>query len=123
MGQGLYGLNYLGLVLLACAALVVPLLPIILARFIAPKKPGATKLSAYECGVPTAGDPWSQFRVQYYLYAIAFVVFDVEVLFLYPWAVVFKTAGLAGFSAMIVFLLVLVAGLIYAWQKGALEWD
>ena len=61
------------------------------------------------CGVPTAGDPWSQFRVQYYLYAIAFVVFDVEVLFLYPWAVVFKAAGLAGFAAMTVFLLAIAA--------------
>ncbi|MBI4226841.1 MAG: NADH-quinone oxidoreductase subunit A [Candidatus Omnitrophica bacterium] len=123
MGQGLYGLNYLGLLLLGIAALAVPLLPIVLARFVAPKKPGAIKRSAYECGVPAAGDPWSQFRVQYYLYAIAFVVFDVEVLFLYPWAVVFHAAGLAGFAAMAVFLLILVAGLVYAWQRGALEWD
>ena len=123
MGQGLYTLNYLGLMLLGAAALVVPLLPIILAWFIAPKKPSPTKQSPYECGVPAAGDPWSQFRVQYYLYAIAFVVFDVEVLFLYPWAVVFKSAGLAGFGAMALFLLVLAGGLAYLWQKGALEWD
>ena len=123
MGQGSYTLNYLGLAMLAAAALVVPLLPILLARVIAPKKPGSTKQSPYECGVPAAGDPWSQFRVQYYLYAIAFVVFDVEVLFLYPWAVVFKSAGLAGFAAMAAFLLVLAGGLAYLWQTGALEWD
>lgn len=123
MGPGPYELNYLGVLLLGVAALAVPLLPIVLARLVAPKKPGAIKRSAYECGVPTAGDPWSQFRVQYYLYAIAFVVFDVEVLFLYPWAVVFRAAGLAGFAAMALFLMILAAGLAYAWQQGALEWD
>ena len=123
MGQGAYTLNYLGLGLLVIAALVVPLLPIILATFIAPKRPSPTKLEAYECGVASAGDPWAQFRIQYYLYAIAFVVFDVEVLFLLPWAMVFRQVGVAGFTAMAVFLGTLAVGLIYAWQKGALEWD
>ena len=123
MGQGLYTLNYVGLAALALAAVVVPLLPILLARFVAPRKPGLTKQEPYECGVGSSGDPWTQFRVQYYLYAIAFVVFDVEVLFLYPWAVVFKEVGMAGFVAMAVFVLVLALGLIYAWQRGALEWD
>ena len=123
MGQGWYTLNYAGLAALMLAALVVPLLPVILARFVAPKKPSPTKLEAYECGVPASGDPWSQFRIQYYLYAIAFVVFDVEALFLFPWAIIFKSAGAAGFIAMMVFVLVLALGLIYAWQKGALEWD
>lgn len=123
MGQGAYTLNYLGLAMLVLAGLVVPLLPIILAKFIAPKRPSLTKLEAYECGVASAGDPWSQFRIQYYLYAIAFVVFDVEVLFLLPWAMVFRQVGIAGFAAMGVFLGVLALGLIYAWQKGALEWD
>ena len=123
MGQGFYSLNYLGIILLAAAALAIPLLPIALARWIAPRKPSSAKSEPYECGVPAAGDPWSQFRVQYYLYAIAFVVFDVEALFLFPWAIVFKQVGLAGLLAMGVFLLILAFGLIYAWQKGALEWD
>lgn len=123
MGQGAYTLNYLVIALLAMAALVVPLLPIILARFIAPRKPAPGKQEPYECGVASSGDPWTQFRVQYYLYAMAFVVFDVEVLFLYPWAVVFKEVGLAGFGAMAVFILLLAVGLVYAWQRGALEWD
>ena len=123
MGQGAYGLNYLGLLMLGLAALVVPLLPIVLARFIAPRRPSPTKQEPYECGMPSAGNPWAQFRIQYYLYAITFVVFDVEVLFLYPWAVVFKSVGFAGFAAMAVFLLTLALGLLYAWQRGAFEWD
>ena len=123
MGQGLYTLNYVGLALLALAALVVPLLPIVLARFIAPRRPSPTKQEPYECGVPAAGNPWAQFRIQYYLYAITFVVFDVEVLFVFPWAVAFRHAGVAGFLAMAAFILVLALGLIYAWQKEALEWD
>lgn len=123
MGQGLYSLNYLGIGMLILAALAIPLLLMILARVIAPRKGSPAKTEPYECGLPASGDPWSQFRVQYYLYAMAFVIFDVEVLFLYPWAVVFKQAGLAGFGAMGLFLLILVLGLSYAWQKGALEWD
>ena len=123
MGQGLYTLNYLGLAVLILAALVVPLLPIVLAWFIAPKKPSRTKQEPYECGVASTGDAWTQFRVQYYLYAIAFVVFDVEVLFLFPWAVVFKEVGRVGFLAMAAFIGILAFGLIYAWQRKALEWD
>ena len=123
MGQGAYTLNYVGLALLALAALVVPLLPIVLARFVAPRRPSPTKQEPYECGVPSAGNPWAQFRIQYYLYAITFVVFDVEVLFVFPWAVAFRHAGVAGFLAMATFIVVLALGLIYAWQKGALEWD
>lgn len=123
MGPGAYALNYLGLAVLTLAALAVPLLPILLARVVAPRKPSPEKSEPYECGVPAAGDPWTQFRVQYYLYAILFLVFDVEVLFLFPWAVVFRATGVAGFAAMAVFIGVLTLGLVYAWQRGALEWD
>ncbi len=118
-----YNLNYLFLGLFFLAALVVPLLPVVLARFIAPKKPSPTKNAPYECGTETQGDTWVQFRIQYYLFAILFVVFDVEALFLFPWAVVFKEMGLAGLAAMGIFLGILALGLIYAWQKGALEWE
>ena len=118
-----YNFNYLFLGLFGLAAMVVPLLPIVLARFIAPKKPGKVKGQPYECGTEGEGDSWIQFRVQYYLFAILFVVFDVEALFLFPWAVIFREAGLAGLAAIGLFIGILVAGLIYAWQEGALEWD
>lgn len=104
----------------ACA---VPVLALGLARLIAPRKPGKEKLSSYECGVETSGDAWVQFRVQYYLFAILFVVFDVEALFLFPWAVVFREMGMAGLAAMAIFLGILALGLAYAWQEGVLEWD
>ena len=116
-------LNYLFLGLFFIAAMVVPLLPIVLARFVAPKKPGPVKRQAYECGMETEGDAWVQFRVQYYLFAILFVVFDVEALFLFPWTIIFKEAGLQGLAAMALFIAILVLGLIYAWQEGALEWE
>ena len=118
-----YNLNYVFLGFFFIGALAVPLLPIVIAWFIAPKKPGPTKAAPYECGVEAEGDAWMQFRIQYYLYAILFVVFDVEALFLFPWAVVFQQMGMAGIIAMGVFLGVLLVGLIYAWQEGALEWD
>lgn len=123
MKQGLDTLNYVGVAMLALAALLVPVVPIAIARWIAPRKPARTKLEPYECGVASAGDPWTQFRIQYYLYAMAFAVFDVEVLFLFPWAVVFQQVGIAGFMAMAAFIGVLGIGLLYAWQQGALEWD
>lgn len=123
MGQGSYVLNYVGLAMFGVAALVVPLLPILLAWCIAPRQPSPTKQEPYECGVPAAGNPWAQFRIQYYLYAIAFVVFDVEALFIFPWAVVFRAVGPAGFLAMTAFIVTLALGLLYAWQRGALEWD
>ncbi len=119
----MYSLNYLFLGIFGVAACVVPLLPIVLARLIAPKRPGPVKLETYECGVEAAGDAWVQFRIQYYLFAILFVIFDVEALFLFPWAVVFREAGIPGFAAMALFLGILALGLVYAWQEGVLEWD
>ena len=118
-----YVLNYLFLGLFFLAAMVVPLLPLVLARFIAPKKPSRIKGEPYECGTEGDGDAWIQFRIQYYVFAILFVVFDVEALFLFPWAVVFKEMGLPGLTAMGVFLGILTIGLVYAWQNGALEWE
>lgn len=115
--------HYVFLGLFTLAALVVPLLPLVLARFVAPRCPGQVKAEAYECGVEAEGDAWMQFRVQYYLLAMLFVIFDVEALFLFPWAVVFRQAGLGGLAAMAVFLGVLTLGLVYAWVEGALEWE
>ena len=118
-----YNLNYLFLGLFFIGALGVPLLPIVLARFIAPKRPGPVKRQPYECGMEVKGDAWVQFRMHYYLFAILFVVFDVEALFLFPWAVIFHQLGPAGLVAMAIFLGVLMIGWIYAWQEGALEWE
>ena len=112
---------FVGLLTLVAAGLAV--FPLLLARFVAPKKPGKSKTSAYECGVESTGDPWVQFRVQYYLYALLFVIFDVEVVFIYPWALVWKSLGLVAFVEMAIFLAILAVGLAYAWKKGVLEWE
>ncbi len=80
------------------------------------------KQSPYECGVPTRGETWVRFRVAYYLYALVFVVFDVETIFLYPWAVALNQLGLFAYIEAIIFILILLVGLGYAWKEGALEW-
>lgn len=98
------------------------LAPLILARLLAPRKPGVIKNATYECGIESKGDPWVQFKVQYYVYALVFVIFDIEVLFIYPWAAAFTTIGLGGFVAMAVFILILAESLVYLWGKGVLEW-
>jgi NADH:ubiquinone oxidoreductase subunit 3 (subunit A) len=77
----------------------------------------------YECGVETFGSAWIRFNVSFYLYALLFVIFDIETVFLYPWAVSFRQLGLGGFAEMIVFIAILLVGLAYAWKKGALKWD
>lgn len=118
-----YFYHYLFIGVFVLFALVFPLLPIILARFVAPRKPSALKQAPYECGMEAVGDPWIRFRVQYYIFALIFVIFDVEAIFLFPWAVGFKELGLTGFVEMIIFLAVLAVGLVYAWKKKALEWD
>ena len=88
-----------------------------------PRRPDAEKLSAYECGFEAFTDARMKFDVRYYLVAILFIVFDLEIAFLFPWAVTLDVIGLAGILAMGVFLAVLVVGFIYEWKKGALEWD
>lgn len=118
-----YFQQYLFIGLLTLVAIVLGVVPLILARFIAPKKPGASKQAAYECGLESTGDPWVQFRVQYYLYALLFVVFDVEVIFIYPWALVWKDLGPVVFAEMILFIAILAVGLVYAWKRGVLEWE
>ncbi len=102
--------------------MTIPILGILAAMILAPKRPGAIKQSTYECGLETVGDAWVQFKVQYYLYALIFVLFDVETVFLYPWAVAYNALPLLALFEMIVFLLILGIGLVYAWRKGALEW-
>ena len=99
------------------------LLPILLAKVVAPKKPGAVKQSPYECGVRPSGDSWLQFKNQYYIYALAFLVFDVEVAFLYPWAAAYKKVGWLAFGEVVLFLAILGGALFYAWKKHDLKWE
>ena len=87
-----------------------------------PKKPHAEKETTYECGLETQGQTWIQFKINYFLYALIFVAFDIETVFLYPWAVTFKVMGLFAFVEMLIFIAILVLGLWYAWKEGALEW-
>ncbi|EJX10976.1 NADH dehydrogenase subunit A [gut metagenome] len=107
-------------VILTAMALVAVALGI--ARAISPRSYNPQKGEAYECGIPTRGRSWMQFRVGYYLFAILFLLFDVETVFLFPWAAVVQDLGLYGLVSICFFLLILVLGLAYAWKKGALEW-
>lgn len=92
------------------------------ALLISPRSNNPQKREAYESGIPTRGTSWMQFRVGYYLYAILFLMFDVETAFLFPWAVVVRSLGIPGLISFLFFLLILILGLAYAWKKGALEW-
>ncbi len=110
------------IVLFTLIAISVPLIALIMSWLLRPHRPGRIKQSTYECGLETIGETWIQFKVQYYLYALIFVLFDVETVFLYPWAVAYNQLGLFALVEMFIFLFILGAGLIYAWRKGALEW-
>ncbi len=117
---------YTFLLVLFVVAAVFALGPLALAwvwaRKFSPRKPGPGKSAIYECGLESKGDAWIQFRPEYYLYAIIFLIFDVETVFLLPFAVSFSGLSVGAFVAMLVFLLLLVEGLAWAWQKGVLTW-
>jgi len=103
-------------------ALSVPLIALVMSWLLRPHRPGPIKQATYECGLETVGETWIQFKVQYYLYALIFVLFDVETVFLYPWAVAYLGLPLFALVEMLIFLAIVGAGLVYAWRKGALEW-
>ncbi|MGH7813559.1 MAG: NADH-quinone oxidoreductase subunit A [Candidatus Binataceae bacterium] len=90
---------------------------------VGPKRPSSVKSEAFECGNPPSGSAWGRFSVRFYLTAILFLVFDVEIVFLYPWAVELRRLGMFGFIEALIFIAILAVGLIYAWQRGALDWD
>lgn len=115
--------NYFPVLLFILVGLAVGVGPLVLGKLVSPNKPDSEKNSPYECGFEAFEDARMKFDVRYYLVAILFILFDLEIAFLFPWAVVLKEIGLAGFVAMMVFLGVLVIGFIYEWMKGALEWD
>ena len=113
-------LTLLVVVILTAIELVAVALGI--ANAISPRSFNPQKGEAYECGIPTRGKSWMQFKVGYYLFAILFLMFDVETVFLFPWAAVVQDLGIYGLVSILFFLVVLVLGLAYAWRKGALEW-
>lgn len=115
--------NYFPILLFILVGLAVGVAPLVLGKLLSPSKPDEAKNSPYECGFEAFEDARMKFDVRYYLVAILFILFDLEIAFLFPWAVVLQEIGLAGFIAMLVFLGVLVIGFIYEWMKGALEWD
>ena len=101
---------------------VFPGVPVLLNKLLGPKKPNAIKNATYECGVETVGDAWVQFKVQYYIFALVFLVFDIETVFLFPWAVAYNKLPLFAVVEGVIFIAILGVALIYAWRKGALEW-
>jgi len=103
-------------------ALVLAASPLVIARVLAPHKPNSEKLSTYECGIETVGETWIQVKIQYYIFALIFVVFDVEAVFLFPWAVAYQQLQLYMVLEGVLFIVILAAGLLYAWRRGALEW-
>jgi NADH:ubiquinone oxidoreductase subunit 3 (subunit A) len=111
---------FIGMFIVVAAFL--PAAAIFLAGLLAPRKPNSLKDQIYECGIETVGQTWVQFKVQYYIFALVFLIFDVETVFLFPWAIAFNQISLFAVLEGVIFILILVAGLVYAWRKGVLEW-
>lgn len=115
-------MNFTLLVVVLITAIALVAIALGVARLISPRSYNGQKGEAYECGIPTRGKSWMQFKVGYYLFAILFLMFDVETVYLFPWAVIVKETGVDGLYCILFFMIVLILGLAYAWKKGALEW-
>jgi NADH-quinone oxidoreductase subunit A len=115
--------GYLPILIFLCVALIMGSVIILAGRLLGPHLPDSAKLSPYECGFEAFEDARMKFDVRYYLVAILFIIFDLEIAFLFPWAVALNEIGMFGFLSMMVFLGILVVGFIYEWKKGALEWE
>jgi NADH-quinone oxidoreductase subunit A len=115
--------NYIPILVFLGVAVGLGALLIALGFLFGPRRPDSEKLSAYECGFEAFSDSRMKFDVRYYLVAILFIVFDLEIAFLFPWAVALDSIGMVGLIAMGIFLFILVVGFVYEWKKGALEWD
>jgi NADH:ubiquinone oxidoreductase subunit 3 (subunit A) len=111
--------NFIGIFVVV--VLIFPFIALGMAWLLRPKKPNPVKTDTFECGLQTFGDTWVQFRAQYFVYALVFVVFDIEAVFLFPWAVAYDKVGLFAFTEALLFLGILAVGLIYAWRKDALQ--
>ncbi len=116
-------LDYLPILIILSIAILFGLGALIVGFFVRPKRRYPIKLSPYESGVPPVGEPRYRFSVRFYIIAMLFVVFDVEAVFLYPWAVAYDKLGLYGFVEMFIFIFILVIGYVYAWKKGAFTWE
>jgi len=115
--------EYFPILLFMLVGLVVGVAPLVLGKLLGPNRPDPEKLSPYECGFEAFEDARMKFDVRYYLVAILFILFDLEIAFLFPWAAVINDIGFAGFLSMMVFLAILTVGFVYEWMKGALEWE
>lgn len=115
--------NYFPILLFIVVGLAVGVVPMAIGWVLGPRRPDPEKLSPYECGFEAFEDARMKFDVRYYLVAILFILFDLEIAFLFPWAIVLEEIGMFGFVAMLIFLGILVVGFIYEWMKGALEWE
>jgi NADH-quinone oxidoreductase subunit A len=115
--------NYLPVLIFVVISLAIAVIVIVLGYVLGTRHPDSEKLSPYECGFESFEDARMKFDVRYYLVAILFIIFDLEIAFLFPWAIVLDQIGLFGFASMAVFLGILVIGFIYEWKKGALEWE
>lgn len=120
---GEYLVKFFPVLLFIVVGLVLGLLTLLVSYFVQPRYPEPEKLSTYECGAEPFSDARMPFPVRYYIFAMLFVIFDIEVIFLYPWAVVFAKIGLIGLIEMLIFIGLFVVAYVYAWRKGALEWD
>ena len=114
--------GYIPILIFLVLATSFPVVAILAAKLVRPATPFVTKLEAYECGIKAASDSRGRYTVRFYIIAILFVIFDVETIFLFPWAVKFKALGVFGLIEMLVFLGILIVGFIWIWKKGALEW-
>ena len=115
--------EYFPILLFIIVGLAVGVAPLVLGKLLGPSRPDPEKLSPYECGFEAFEDARMKFDVRYYLVAILFILFDLEIAFLFPWAAVINDIGFAGFISMMIFLAILTVGFIYEWMKGALEWE
>lgn len=115
-------MNLTLLIVVIITAIVLVGVALGLARLVSPRSFNRQKGEAYECGIPTRGRSWMQFKAGYYLFAILFLMFDVEAVFLFPWAVTVQDTGIDGLINIVFFMVILILGLAYAWKKGALEW-
>ena len=115
--------DYLSIIIFLFIAISLSIGFIVLNFLFSPKKPDSEKLSAYECGFEAFGDSRMEFDVRFYLVAILFIIFDLEIAFLFPWAISLGNIGSLGFWSMMIFLFILTVGFVYEWKKGALDWD
>jgi len=117
------GLKYAPLLMLLGLAFAIPVLLLGIATVAGPRQPSERKMTPFECGIEAVEEPRHRFSVKFFLVALLFIIFDVEAVFIFPWAVLFRELGVFGFIEMAVFLTILLVGLAYVWKKGALEWE